>query len=256
MAASFLQFCATCEEQITIPNNSILYCSERCRRRDSLKPLSISVATTAAISLSRISTPEPELSPVSPRAIVPPRMPTKASSSTTSLEWMSGDDGKSDLEFGDWKPKQRSRSHCAVASSAAFQYLSQFQRSSSCGPDCKSESHIFQLRRAPVTRRSTSNLSNYLPLLGTAPSLAYSPTASTSSLSSLADLGPYSACTSDFATRPLPPRHNPSFSTSACGTRDLELVIPFVADTTCTHPLTEANLQKCATGGPAVVGID
>jgi len=84
MATSFLQFCATCEEQITIPNNSILYCSERCRRRDSLKPLSISIATTAAIGLSRISTPEPDLSPMSLRAIVAPMVPTKASSSTTS----------------------------------------------------------------------------------------------------------------------------------------------------------------------------
>lgn len=29
MAASFLQYCATCEKQIVTPSNSILYCSER-----------------------------------------------------------------------------------------------------------------------------------------------------------------------------------------------------------------------------------
>jgi hypothetical protein len=183
-------------------------------------------------------------------------VPTKASSSTTSLESMSGDKGKPDLDFGDWKPKQRSRSQCLISSSAAWQYLSQFQRSLSCGPDgsgFKDENPVFPPRRAA---RSTSTFSNYLPLLGTAPSLAYSPTASSSSLSSLADLPMCSNGMSDFATRPLPPRHNPSFSTSACGTRDLELVIPFVADTACTHLLTEANLQKCANGDTAVVGID
>ena len=185
-------------------------------------------------------------------------VPTKASS-TTSLEWMSADDSKSDLDYNGWKPERRSRSNCSISSSAAFQYLSQFQRSSSCSPDgisLKSESPAFQPRRAALSRRSTSNLSSYLPLLGTAPSLAYSPTASSSSLVSLADFATYSSGTSDFTIRPLPPRHNPSFSTSACGTRDLELVIPFVGDIACTHPLTEANLQKCATGGPEVVGID
>jgi hypothetical protein len=29
MAASFLQYCATCEKQIVTPSSSILYCSER-----------------------------------------------------------------------------------------------------------------------------------------------------------------------------------------------------------------------------------
>lgn len=32
MAASFLQYCATCEKQIVTPSNSILYCSERSAR--------------------------------------------------------------------------------------------------------------------------------------------------------------------------------------------------------------------------------
>ncbi|KAF2400624.1 hypothetical protein EJ06DRAFT_556166 [Trichodelitschia bisporula] len=34
LGASFLQFCATCDKQIIVPN-AVLYCSESCRRRDS-----------------------------------------------------------------------------------------------------------------------------------------------------------------------------------------------------------------------------
>ncbi|KAI9675337.1 MAG: hypothetical protein M1817_001240 [Caeruleum heppii] len=35
LTATFLQYCTTCEKQIQVPNSSILYCSESCRKADS-----------------------------------------------------------------------------------------------------------------------------------------------------------------------------------------------------------------------------
>ncbi|KAI5848314.1 hypothetical protein BZA05DRAFT_94418 [Tricharina praecox] len=37
MAQSFLPFCAHCEKQIVVPNTSILFCSEKCKRKDEAK---------------------------------------------------------------------------------------------------------------------------------------------------------------------------------------------------------------------------
>ncbi|TGZ76681.1 hypothetical protein EX30DRAFT_230820 [Ascodesmis nigricans] len=50
MAQSFLPYCAHCEKQIVIPNNSILYCSERCRRKDNTKPVTIPSGTPGSFS--------------------------------------------------------------------------------------------------------------------------------------------------------------------------------------------------------------
>ncbi|EGD98018.1 hypothetical protein GTR04_6081 [Trichophyton interdigitale] len=39
MATCFCQYCAMCERMISNPDSSILYCSQRCRNQDSIKPL-------------------------------------------------------------------------------------------------------------------------------------------------------------------------------------------------------------------------
>ncbi|KAH0288835.1 hypothetical protein M436DRAFT_84004 [Aureobasidium namibiae CBS 147.97] len=74
--AGLPQFCATCEKQILTPAcNSILYCSESCRRKDHNKPLSHSILPS-----------EPSPQPTTPRSsyffddhqheILPMRSPT------------------------------------------------------------------------------------------------------------------------------------------------------------------------------------
>src|SRR5271169_5576357 len=57
---------AVCQKQIAVPNNSLLYCSEKCKREDALSsspPLihrsSSSVSTDFRLSSSKVSTFEP-----------------------------------------------------------------------------------------------------------------------------------------------------------------------------------------------------
>ncbi|KAH0608406.1 uncharacterized protein H6S33_001540 [Morchella sextelata] len=47
MATSFLPFCAHCEQQIIVPNTGILYCSEKCRRKDQAKPPPIPIGPSS-----------------------------------------------------------------------------------------------------------------------------------------------------------------------------------------------------------------
>ncbi|KAJ5102753.1 hypothetical protein N7532_003282 [Penicillium argentinense] len=185
--ASFLNFCAMCERQITVPNDTLLYCSESCRRKDSCKPLSASMPSMT--NMSTATTTPPSSPPLSPRTIVAPLTPTRlGTSSRISAE---PSQTGTDLDPTEWKPVIN------TAPTDAWNYLSQFHGG------------------APIHRRSTSNRStSSLPALvgGTGnagerergtPSLA-------SSVSSIASdyLGMYER-------RPLPPRHNPSFSISS-----------------------------------------
>ncbi|KAL0632001.1 hypothetical protein Q9L58_009127 [Maublancomyces gigas] len=57
MATSFLPFCAHCEKQIIVPNTSILYCSEKCRRKDQAKPPPIPIGSSSLPSTSGWPTP-------------------------------------------------------------------------------------------------------------------------------------------------------------------------------------------------------
>jgi hypothetical protein len=86
--------------------------------------------------------------------------------------------------------------------------------------------------RGPTAHRSAISLST-LDIgtgTGTIPSLSHSPISATSSLNSVGDLTGYTNYFFDFNNnRPLPPRHNPSFSNSAGTTKGLELVMPHVA---------------------------
>lgn len=111
-------------------------------------------------------------------------------------------EGKSDLDPSEWKPNLSPRS-C----SEAFQYLSQFHRSSAS---------LTPTRRPVLQPRSTT-----ASVAITTPSLSHTPTTSTSSDESLAGT-PY-----EFVIRPLLPRHEPTYSVSA-GTKSVDLVIPHV----------------------------
>lgn len=162
-------------------------------------------------------------------------------------------DSKSDLDPTEWKPiisgggrHGRNGSSTSLASSDAWAYLSQFHyhrddaRISSSTPTL----HAMPFRRAPTTRNSTTSLST----MGT-PSLVNTPSTTTASSSvtssppsSSGDYISAAAATSygygaysyaaDAAAmdpgRPLPPRHNPSFSTTAGATKGVELVVPHI----------------------------
>ncbi|GAM35719.1 hypothetical protein TCE0_017r04263 [Talaromyces pinophilus] len=259
MATSFLQYCAMCEKQITVPSNSVLYCSESCRRKDSCKPLSASSYTYTMTS--------PSSSPINTNTHINMDSSSTTSSITSSpskpipvsrplLGRIPSDlhDSKSDLDPTEWKPiisgcrHGRNGSSTSLASSDAWAYLSQFHyprddaRISSSTPSL----HAMPFRRAPTTRNSTTSLL----AMGT-PSLVNTPSTTTASSSvtssppsSSGDYISATATTSygygaytyaaDAAAaamdpgRPLPPRHNPSFSTSAGATKGVELVVPHI----------------------------
>ncbi|KAJ5585442.1 uncharacterized protein N7459_005242 [Penicillium hispanicum] len=230
MAASFLNFCAMCERQITVPNNSLLYCSERCRRKDSCKPLSASLpsmtnmSSTTSSSTSASSTTPPTSPPLSPRTIVAPMTPTRVHTHPIpSIRIPSHmHDAKTDLDPTEWKPvPPPSRTSAAsLASSDAWHYLSQFH-----GGD---ES---LLRRPSSLHRSTASLPALVGGAGAAhvpmPSLTNTPSTVASSFSSTAS-DYLSSMYEASAQRPLPPRHNPYFP-SCSATKGVELVVPHVA---------------------------
>ncbi|KAL9052987.1 MAG: hypothetical protein Q9162_005043 [Coniocarpon cinnabarinum] len=66
MSSTFQQFCATCDTLIVVPNASILYCSEACRRKDSsLAP----PQSPNRIAVDDVARQEPDL--------IPPLSPTE-----------------------------------------------------------------------------------------------------------------------------------------------------------------------------------
>ncbi|OAP61999.1 hypothetical protein AYL99_04202 [Fonsecaea erecta] len=219
MAASFLQFCAMCEKQIMTPCNSILYCSEACRRKDAAKPLSAS-------NLSVESSTPPSSLPSSPR----PSITTRVSSASPEYQDKPTiripfdlHDHRSDLDPTEWKPKIPSRG--ASTNSEAFRYLSRFHQThmiaanNNNSPDHSDSLGQFVKPERPAATRhkSTLSMSTLTPSTAT-PSLANSPTTTSSSLGSLYD----------FNLRPLAPRTNPLYSTSAGHARSIDLVTPHI----------------------------
>ena len=101
---------AICEKQILVPNSSILYCSEHCRRMDALPspnpyPLSLRASHKSSGSIPTILDPlglslpryVPALQPT-PRYYKDARIPPKHHN------------GKSDLDPTEWKPAETSTS--------------------------------------------------------------------------------------------------------------------------------------------------
>ncbi|KAL5399001.1 hypothetical protein PMIN03_012725 [Paraphaeosphaeria minitans] len=94
---------STCEKQITVPCNTMLYCSESCRKKDGDKQF--------VLPLDPLLTPFSQSSNFScvfySREIVPPRSPTQPRSNRASCgfpELSSNDDAAS----GDKKTSQNS----------------------------------------------------------------------------------------------------------------------------------------------------
>ncbi|KAJ5179893.1 hypothetical protein N7492_003103 [Penicillium capsulatum] len=234
MAASFLNFCAMCERQITVPNTSLLYCSESCRRRDSCKPLSASLPSMSSMSSSMSTTP-PTSPPPSPRTIVAPMTPTRVPTNPIPIIRIPNDmhDAKTDLDPTEWKPvilPGRTTSSTSLASSDAWNYLSQFH-----GGD--------ETLRTRRSHRSTTSLPS---LVGGTSHMTNTPSTVASSVSSTAS--DYMGSLSEtIAARPLPPRHNPSFSSSAAA-KGVELVVPHVAS---THEDVAAELSDSGSIFPA-----
>ncbi|MCJ1452116.1 hypothetical protein MMC28_002458 [Mycoblastus sanguinarius] len=194
MESSFLQFCAMCEKQIVVPNSSILYCSESCRRRDATQTypthpyltLASPTKMTASAHLedpfgSKIPTYVPAMQPT-PRSSINPRIPPIIHDGKSDLdptEWKPAEakdkqgespgpktvESPGSKSSGEWKPKLPQR-----PSSEAFQYLSRFHRSSDS----------LSSRRRPVLTPGRSTFTSR-----TTPSLSHTPTASTSSEESL-----------------------------------------------------------------------
>lgn len=212
--ASFLNFCAMCENQITTPNNSILYCSESCRRKDSCKPLSASLP-----SMPTMSTTPPASPPLSPRTIVAPMTPTRVPFGGNSSHTHNA---KSDLDPTEWKPVLQ-RSSSSLASSEAWNYLSQFHGDSIRPTIHRSSSSLPALAGQTQSHRHSHSR---VPSLTNTPSVASS----------------FSSTASDYLgsineSRPLPPRHNPYFAGTSMS-KGVELVVPHIAVTDDLDPVS------------------
>lgn len=275
-----------CEKQITVPCNSVLYCSERylstsiptyvcaciyfiltyysCRRKDSCKPLSASsyaYTMSSSTTITTTTTTPPSSPPMSPRAIVAPLTPTRSSSPTatpTLLSRIPSDlhEAKSDLDPTEWKPVihhsqqhypgRRTPSSTSLSSSSeAWTFLSQFHH-----PHYNHYNHNYERRStASTAHRSSASLSSTLGGLA-APSLTHTPSTVASSVNSTASSSPldyYNFGCYD-AARPLPPRHNPSYTGA---TKGVELVVPHIAapvllDTTTTSTTTATGRAAAA----------
>ncbi|KAF2678219.1 hypothetical protein K458DRAFT_317811 [Lentithecium fluviatile CBS 122367] len=212
MATSFLQYCTTCEKQIITPSNSVLYCSESCRKKDTEKQFSF---------------PHDYSPPASPfnsfsfddfRDIVPARSPTQPHSkhsSCASFFEMSSDDTAASSDEKARKDSEASR------------YLRQFQ-STVYSTDPAS---TIRPRRPQFNRVSTSHTT-----YSAAPSLTHTPS------SSLSYSLPYTP-----STRPLPQRTNPY--SSSYGSKSIDLVTPWAHAATAPSSPPQYSQKGVTTSG-------
>ncbi|KAL1638312.1 hypothetical protein SLS56_000120 [Neofusicoccum ribis] len=205
MAASFLNFCTVCEKQIIVPNNSILYCSESCRKKDNTKTITFEPSPPPTPYFHRFSFDD-----VSPsRDIVPPRSPTQAPSKRLSY----GFSETSDDEAPEWNEKESKESE-------ATRYLRTF-----------SSTDITAQRSRPNYHRSST--STVVSTTSTTPSLSHTPT------SSVSISMPYTP-----SNRPLP-RRNPHGSSYGTRSIDLVNPFTIAAQpTTAPSSFTQWSLKS------------
>ncbi|KAF2730680.1 hypothetical protein EJ04DRAFT_36700 [Polyplosphaeria fusca] len=218
MATSFLQFCATCEKQIIVPNNSVLYCSESCRKKDNEKTVSYPAEYSPPLTpFANFSFEDLHF-----RDIVPPRSPTQPRSQRSSCAFseMSSDDNTASSD-------ERLRKE-----SEASKYLRQFQsanQATQAGAETTVRPQRPRYNRASISQATFS----------AAPSLSHTPA------SSISYSLPYTP-----STRPLPPRTNPN--SSSYGSRSIDLVTPFTYATAPSSPpqysLKSAPVSRTSTG--------
>ncbi|MCJ1248027.1 hypothetical protein MMC30_005242 [Trapelia coarctata] len=222
MATSFLQYWyagtppAMCEKQILVPNNSILYCSERCRRKDGENHVSPDSYLSSYTTNSNMSSEPVDVFSATTRSIVPRRKPTAAPSFQSIPPVLHN--AKADLDPTEWKPDLK-----AQASTEAFEYLSKFHRA----PDALTMS-----RRPILQGRHTSALM----MAHTAPSLSHTPTTSmTSSEGSIAGT-PYEFVATE------PKTETAIYSTSTL-TKSIDYVNPAVAADDVPTPIAIASVK-------------
>lgn len=246
MATSFLQFwydssiptsstlsltrrSTTCEKQIIVPCNSVLYCSQRyafhfppsplpiltrpsCRKKDTEKqftfPPDQSPPLTPFSQFSNFSFEDLHF-----RDIVPPRSPTQVRSNRSSCAFseLSSDDNAGS---GDEKSRQESD---------ASRYLRHF-RQPSYSNDMTA---TIRPRRPQYNRASTSHVN-----FSAAPSLSHTPA------SSISYSLPYTP-----STRPLPPRtpHSSSYTN-----KSIDLVTPLTYANTAPSSPKQYSLKTLA----------
>ncbi|KAL1852613.1 hypothetical protein Plec18167_007706 [Paecilomyces lecythidis] len=179
------------------------------------------------------STTPPSSPPMSPRSIVAPMTPTRLPPSSFPTGRIAAElhDAKSDLDPTEWKPviHRRHGSATSLASSEAWNFLSQFHGNEEATPVA---------RRPGMGHRSSSSLSILTSGGAGSPSLAHTPSTATSSYNSSSD---YVSLMFDFSNRPLPPRHNPSFSGSSGATKGVELVMPHLHVPSSVEVITIAS---------------
>lgn len=219
-----------CEKQISTPSNSILYCSEACRRKDSNKPLSAANIMSAS--------PPSTATPSSPRPILQPRTPTGVSPSTFSpvVRIPTDQHGfKSDLDPTEWKPKSTRSGRPASNryNSEAFRYLSSFHRAINRTNDINESSDDIKIEVPDMNAISATAPST--------PSLGNTPTTTASSWSMSTSAG------YDYVHRPLMPRHNRWYSASVISGQGIDLVTPHVpppVDAYAKKDIVSANEQN------------
>ncbi|KAI4669783.1 uncharacterized protein J4E79_000061 [Alternaria viburni] len=111
MAVSFLNYCTVCEKQIIVPSNSVLYCSESCKKKDTEKSLTYSYD-----HYSPPTTPFANFTfdEFAFRDIVPQRSPTQPESKRSSCA------------FSDISSDDNSVDRCQRFDSEASKYLRKF----------------------------------------------------------------------------------------------------------------------------------
>ncbi|KAH6625696.1 life-span regulatory factor-domain-containing protein [Boeremia exigua] len=177
MAVSFLNYCTVCEKQIIVPSNSVLYCSESCKKKDAEKSLTYYDYSPPTTPFSNFTFDDLHF-----HDIIPQRSPTQSHSKRNSY---ASSEGSIDEDY------HRSDSD-------ASNYLRQFQNIAN-GTDT-----VRPVR--PRYERASTSSANF----SAAPSLSHTPTSSYSfSL-------PYTPYTQASNNRPLPPRtHGSSYASKS-----------------------------------------
>ena len=138
-------------------------------------------------------------------------------------------DHQSDLDPTEWKPKLGHRTN-----SEAYRYLSKFHATM-----IASDNHDYVKAGRPRYGRHKSTMSM---TTNTTPSLGNTPTTVSSSFDSVYD----------FNTRPLLPRHNPTYALSAAAKSD-DLVTPHIAPAICIAVSAPEETNKIDWSKRAVV---
>ncbi|EWC44509.1 hypothetical protein DRE_06777 [Drechslerella stenobrocha 248] len=234
MAASFLPFCAHCDKQIVIPNHGVLYCSEACKRRDrDTKSHPIPISGSLPLHQQQHggfgSWNTPPLSPrlaysevAPPPNLIAPTSPTSALSIPLSRTTSSPGDHQNSFS----PPSDPIPLHRRSAYELSYPSMS-------APPSPTSSSGVYLPSKRP----------HHLPRNNTftsVPSLAHSPTASSSSH------GQYHPYQGNFA-RPLPPIHNPYSYSFSSSPRSIDLVTPISSITSQPAGLAPASSSTGST---------